>query len=159
LVVIVTDDNVHELHAAHWMMRRTETKNAMMRLGLDVVFMGVLETDFKKDTADHYLDRIRLLNTIREPMVFAPDFPNIHPHHQLVGEWAKKTFKNVLFYPTAGWDKKTTPKGEVVETFTPTDEERLYKKNLLNDCYWWQNFHHSPIIDSAVAENEYLTKL
>lgn len=159
LVVIVTDDDIHEKHVAHWMMRRTETKNAMMRLGLECVFLGALESKFNKDTVDGVMDRVRLLATIREPVVIAPEFPNYHPHHALVGEWAKKTFKNVLFYPTINCQRAVVPAGSVVEEFSPNDEERQFKNNLLYDCYWWQSYMHSPIIDAAVQYNEYLTKL
>jgi len=96
LVIVITDDDMHEKHVAHWLTRRIETESAMKRLGVECVFLGVPESKFNKDTIDEALERVKLLATVRHPLVFAPEFPNFHPHHTLVGEWAKKTFKKKL---------------------------------------------------------------
>jgi LmbE family N-acetylglucosaminyl deacetylase len=159
LVIICTDDNVHELTVAHWLTRRMETKRAMERFGVDWVFLGIPETELNPLTVDKYLERVKLLGSIKTPLVIAPEFPNSHPHHGLIGEYVSKNCKNVLYYPTFNADTKVIPIGKVVETFEPTPEQRSFKDKLLRECYWWQTFHHTPMIDAAVASNEYLTKL
>jgi LmbE family N-acetylglucosaminyl deacetylase len=159
LIVLCTDDNVHEMHVAHWLTRRSESRNAAKRLGVNLVSLGILETQLDIITAPMYLERIKLMGTIRTPLVIAPEFPNFHPHHQLIGEYVYKNCKNVLFYPTLNANNKIEPIGEIVETFEPTPEQRAFKEKLLRECYWWQNAHHRPMLDAAIKSNEYLTKL
>lgn len=128
LVVTVFDSHVQAARGTGITMarRRDEDRAALAILGAPVMFMGLSDAEPSADLLER-----ALRGFFGQPeMVYAPAVESTgHPHHNLVGEVARRVFERVTYYMTY------TPAGKSVGK--PVDHEPAWVLRKLKAlaCY------------------------
>jgi len=154
LVVIATDSYIQYYRGDGITaeQRRSETKRAMDKLGVESCFLSIPDSEFTREALANALKTVP--ENVRKPkIVFAPMIEGGNKIHDMVGEVANEIFDNVLHYST--YTKTRSYSIGDIEV-KPTQKERELKNEILEEYHTQKNHkYNKTYFQLARNRNEY----
>jgi LmbE family N-acetylglucosaminyl deacetylase len=131
IVYVVTDGNSHERFGVSVEDRRKESIRACKVLGVEIIFLGILETELNEQNLREAL--LFLIDPDIAPgKIFIPALEGGNPHHDLISRVAgDMAGDRAMYYGTYKKDR-LYPAGEM--EIIPTHKEEVGKELALS-CY------------------------
>lgn len=152
IVYIVTDGNSHEHFGVTAEERRQESIRACKVLGVEVRFLGILETELNEQNLREELNKFIYLRDWGK--IFIPALEGGNPHHDLISRVAGEMAGDRAIYYGTYTKTRLYPAGEM--EIIPTDKEKV-GKNLALSCYPSQIRINWPHFEAVEGKSEYLS--
>lgn len=156
LVVVATDSYIQELRGDDitFEQRRSETKRAMEKLGVESHFLGIADNAFTGEALVSALENAPE-NIRNAEVVYAPMIEGGNKIHDIVGEVADEMFDSVFHYSTYT-KTRPYPAGDI--EVKPTAEERKLKNEILEEYHTQKNHkYNKTYFQHAKIRNEYFS--